>query len=167
MKCACLTLPDQAVIDMADTAATVDHFEMLRSRGEPYWWLHASKCTQCGTAWLVAQEERQNDVILLRRLSPAEVSGIVDEQRWPPDFDLYETLLRLGAAAGHSVRWADPVGDSSLEWTMADLARQRPGIRISELAELLNLDEETAAIIADKAVIKHGVVISGRDQPWH
>ena len=86
-------------------------------------------------------------------------SGSSNLCRWPPDFDQYETLLRLGRAAGHTVRWADPVNGSSLEWTIADLARQRPGISVAELAELLDLDEDITSTIADRAVIKHGVSI--------
>jgi hypothetical protein len=145
---------------MAETSTTLDLYEQIKERGEPYWWLYAARCTSCGTNWLVAQEERQNDVILLRRLTAAELDDIVTRDQWPSDFDQYETLLRLGRAAGHNVRWADPIGDSSVEWTMADLARQRPGISVAELAELLDLDKETAAVIADKARITHGVSIS-------
>jgi hypothetical protein len=150
---------------MTDTASTLDLYERVRERGEPYWWLYAAQCTSCRTPWLVAQEERQNDVFLLHRLTASELDGIVANDRWPPDFDQYETLLRLGRSAGHSVHWVDPIGDSSLEWTMADLARQRPGITVSELAELLDLDEETAAIVADKTRIAHGVSIS-HGEPW-
>lgn len=61
------------VIDMACTADTVDHFEPLKERGEPFWWLYAARCAVCATNWLVAQEERQNDVILIRRLTAVEL----------------------------------------------------------------------------------------------
>jgi hypothetical protein len=165
VTCTCAVLKDPAVVDMADTASTLDLFERIKERGEPYWWLYAARCTICDTHWLVAQEERQNDVILLRRLTAGEVAEIVNADQWPSDFDRYETLLRLGRAAGHTVLWADPIGDSSLRWTMADLARQRPGISVAELAELLDLDEETAAIIADRTRIEHGVSISN-GEPW-
>jgi hypothetical protein len=165
-KCRCDTLAEIGVIDMGDTADTYDHFDRIKARGDPYWWLHAARCSSCGTEWLVAQEERQNDVILIRRLTPDELSRILDDDTWPADFDQYEMLLRLGREAGHTVRWADPINDSSLEWTMADLARQRPGISVLELAELLNLDEETASTIADRTVIRHGVSIRMGSEPW-
>ena len=42
---------------------------------------------------------------------------------------------------------------------MADLARERPRIELSELSELLNLDGETAAIIADQPITLHGAQI--------
>jgi hypothetical protein len=165
MRCTCATLKNPAVVDMAETTTTIDLFEQIKERGEPYWWLYAARCTSCGTNWLVAQEERQNDVIVLRRLTPAELDRIVTRDQWPSDFDHYETLLRLGRAAGHTVRWADPIDDSSIQWTMADLARDRPGISVAELAELLDLDKATAAIIADKARIAHGVSITD-DKSW-
>jgi len=163
MNCACPSLKNPAVIDMGDTATSLDLFERIKERGEPYWWLYAARCKSCGTNWLVAQEERQNDVIILRRLNQAELDGVAIRDEWPSDFDHYETLLRLGRATGHTVRWADPIGDSSIEWTMADLARQRPGISVAELAELLDLDKATAAIIADKTRIAHGVSITDGD----
>jgi hypothetical protein len=166
VTCSCATLVDPAVVDMSDTSTTLDLFERIRVRGEPYWWLYASRCTDCGQAWLVAQEERQNDVLLLRRLTQVEVSRLIDDDAWPADFDMYETLLRLGRQAGHRVRWVDPIDDSSLGWTMADLARQRPGISVKELAELLNIDEETAAIVADRTVIDHGVEIRMDRESW-
>jgi hypothetical protein len=159
MACECASLGPIRVVDMGDTSGTVDHFARIKDRGEPWWWLYAARCSVCDTPWLVAQEERQNDVILLRRLSDAELSEITAEDKWPPDFDQYETLLRLGRDAGHSVRWVDPINDSSLEQTMADLARQRPGISVAELAELLQLDENTTAVIAVMTVKNHGVSI--------
>jgi hypothetical protein len=48
------------------------------------------------------------------------------------------------------VRW-DP-RDSSIVPTIIDLARDRPGIRVSELARLLNLDSRTAEALARDAV---------------
>lgn len=124
----------------------LDHFERVRHRGQPYW-------------WLMAQEERHNDVFLLRRLTGEQMRRVVEEDDWPPDFDRYETLLRLGREAGHRVVFVDPVGDSSLAWSMRDLALERPGIQVSELAALLNLGTKTATTIAREAVIKHGVEI--------
>jgi hypothetical protein len=46
-----------------------------------------------------------------------------------------------------------------LRWTIADLAKARPGIRVSELAELLNLDLETALTLAKRAVRDDAAVI--------
>jgi hypothetical protein len=162
MACECVALADTAVVDMADPGSALDHLRDEARRGEPYWWLHLSRCGACGTPWLVAQEERQNDVFILRRLTGEEARGIVAEGRWPAYLDRYDTLLRLGSAAGHSVRFLDPVGDSSLAWTMADLARERPGIGVAELAALLNLDLDTAAAVADQAISRLGAAIDPR-----
>ena len=159
MECECVALPDTVVVDMANPGRSMVHFDELQVRGEPFWWLGVSRCAVCHTPWLVAQEERQNDVFVLRRLTTAELTGIVEANRWPTYLDKYETLLRLGHAAGHVAIFADPVGDSSLAWTMNDLARERPGITVQELAELLALDPGTAAIIADQAIIQHGASI--------
>ena len=166
MHCKCPELANPAVVDMADTAGTLEFYETIKNRGQPYWWLYAARCTSCSTYWLVAQEERQNDVIILRRLTDSELGNLLTNDQWPDDFDRYETLLRLGGAAGHRVRWVDPIGDSSLQSTITDLARDRPGISVPELAQLLDIDEDTAAIIADRARVDDGVSIKdGKSRP--
>ena len=166
MSCECVTLPDTAVVDMAHPGVLLDHFEELRRRGESHWWLGVSRCTVCQTPWLVAQEERQNDVYVLRRLTARELAGILTSGQWPTYFDAYGTLLRLGSAAGHRAVFGDPVGDSSLVATMCDIAEGEPGITVTELATLLNLDPETAALIADQAIVRHGARITLDDEPW-
>ena len=151
---------------MANPGHAMDSLVEVASRGDPYWWLEASRCAACGTAWLIGHEERQNDVFVLRRLTAAELPAILNKRIWPPDFDQYETLLKLGRDAGHIFRWVDPIGDSSLLDTITDLARQRPGIRVSELADLLNIDFETAATISEQATLASGVSINRDDEPW-
>jgi hypothetical protein len=165
MPCQCRDLPDFAIIRMED-GDVMGHFEEVRHRGDPWWWLDASKCRSCGTFWLKAQEERQNDIILLRRLSRAQVDQIQRENRWPSEFDQYETLLRLGHEAGYRARFFDPLGDSSLAWVIGDLARQRPGIKVSEIAQLLNLDVKTAAVLIEKAVMDHDLNIDRESDSW-
>jgi hypothetical protein len=160
LECRCITLPDVAVVDMGDQSERVlASIEQRQSRGEPFWWLWCGECTRCGQWWLVAQEERQNDVYCLHRLSDDEVTGLVENNVWPPDFDSYEALLRLGLDAGKSVRFADPEQANTLRWTIADLAKARPGISVSELAELLNLEIDTARVLAKRAVRDDGAVI--------
>jgi len=165
MSCECSALPNTAVIPMACPGDAISRFDEIRLRGKPYWWLGVSRCAACGTPWLVAQEERQNDVFIFRRLTEVQFSDILSDNRWPDDFDKYETLLRLSREAGHQAIFFDPIGDSSLAWTMGDLARERPWIRLSELAELLNLDLETAAVIADEAITSHGALIEVDSEP--
>lgn len=165
MSCRCADLTDTVVVDMAHPGEMMVTLKEIKSRGGEFWWLEVSQCSQCNTPWLVAHEERQNDVFVLRRLNEPELRAILDGGVWPRDFDEYETLLRLGREAGHTVRWGDPIGDSSLLSTITDLASQRPGIRVSELAELLDIDFETAATIAEQASLSHGVSINRDDQP--
>jgi hypothetical protein len=160
LDCRCMTLPNVAVVDMGDESERVlASIEQRQSRGEPFWWLWCGECTRCGQWWLVAQEERQNDVYCFHRLSDDEVTALVENNAWPPDFDSYEALLRLGLDAGKSVRFADPEQASSLRWTIADLAKARPGIRVSELAELLNLEIDTARVLAKRAARDDGALI--------
>jgi hypothetical protein len=78
---------------------------------------------------------------------------------WPPDFERYETLLEIGREYGRQVRFLD-VENSSLPCTIADLARERPGIAVSRLAWLLNLTPETALSLARKVVDRDGVQIT-------
>src|SRR5437763_16691532 len=73
--------------------------------------------------------------------------------------DWYERLLEIGREAGRAWRFAEPM-DSSLQFTVTDLARERPGIRVSELASLLNLDPAMANNLARRAVETEEVSIT-------
>ena len=100
LECQCITLPNVAVVDMGDESERVlATIEERQSRDEPFWWLWCGECTRCGQWWLVAQEERQNDVFCLRRLADGEATALVEHNIWPSDFDSYEALLRLGLDA--------------------------------------------------------------------
>jgi hypothetical protein len=151
LGCECGRLDDLAVVPMGHHDEVFRTLHLVRKRGMPQWWLGACTCSACGQTWLVAQEERQNDIFILRRLDTATARRLLGDGVWPPDFDRFERLLEIGRAAGHSVRFAD-VADSTLLHTVADLARERPGIRVSELASLLNLDPAVAAELARQVV---------------
>lgn len=159
LRCECLTLANTAVVDMGEHEQVFATLQENQVRGQPYWWLSAYSCRVCGQAWLVAQEERQNDIFCMRRLEIAQVERLQLQNEWPTDFDSYETLLRIGLQAGRAVRFADPVGDSSLASTIADLALERPGIRVSELATLLNLSPIIASTIATTVAKETGLRI--------
>ena len=73
-------------------------------------------------------------------------------------YDTYEALLWMGLKAGCSVRFVDPL-TGSLPWTIEDLARTRPGIRLSEIARLLNLETDLARTLAEQAMKEKGVSI--------
>lgn len=160
LECRCVTMADLSVVDMGEDAdAAFSTMANTVIRGAPFWWLFAQACKVCGDPWLVAQEERQNDVYCMRRLSSDEWRRIQSGQGWPSDFDMYEDLLRIGRDAGQRVRFMDPM-DSSLRYTIHDLAKTRPGIRVSELARLLNLDVDVASSLARQAVSDQQVVIT-------
>ncbi len=145
--CECGRLEDLAIVPMGHHDHVFRTLDIVQKRGMPWWWLYTAVCNACGQPWLVAQEERHNDLFILRRLDPATTELLARDGVWPSDFDRYETLLEIGRAAGHSVRFCD-VADSPLLHTVADLAKERPGICVSELASLLNLDPTVAADLA-------------------
>ena len=148
--CRCIRVGRPGVIDMGHENGFFDSLEQIAVRGDPYWWLLAYRCRHCGTTWLVAQEERQNDLYCVHALVPSEAKLLSEQGSWPNYFDRYETLLRMGRDAGRSVSFLDPL-TSSMRYTVEDLAKERPGIRVSELASLLSLDQETAETLARRA----------------
>jgi hypothetical protein len=161
MACRCIELKSSAVVDMGEEGERV--FGTLRrvaERGAPRWWLSLNRCDECGQSWLVGEDSRQNDVFCMLRLDDGAATRIVADGVWPADFDKYESLLEAGKEAGKSVRFLDPVHDSSLGDSMEQLAQESPGIPLSHLAELLNLGMETAAIIARRVVSERGVDIA-------
>jgi hypothetical protein len=160
LACRCIELKNAAVVDMGEESDRV--FRTLRQvaeRGAPYWWLFLSRCEECGQHWLVAEESRQNDVFCMLRLEEGAAMRVVADGVWPPDLDKYETLLVAGKEAGKSVRFMDPLNSSSLAASMEQLAGESPGIKLSYLAELLNLDVEIARIIGSKVAAEQGVEI--------
>lgn len=168
ISCRCPRVPDLAVIGMGSSAyvgagqlsdAVLESFEVVKERGEAYWWVSLQQCSVCGQGWLVAQEPRQNDVFCLRKLDVQQRAAIENDDQWPSDFDNYEQLLELGLKAGHSVRFVDPLEAGSQSWTVEDLARARPGIRVTEIARLLNLEPRIASLLAKRVARATGVSI--------
>lgn len=155
----CPAVDDLTVIDMGDHDQFFQTLSEVRRRGDPFWWLYASRCSECGQVWLIAQEERQNDIFILRRLDQETSEALINNDVWPSDFDRYERLLQIGRDARREVRFADPF-DSSLLFTIKDLASERPGIRVSEIATLLNLDHRLATKLAEKVKGQMQVVIT-------
>jgi len=158
LHCQCIRLPNLAVVDMGEESEVFSSLVCVRKRGEPYWWLAAYRCRQCGQYWLMAQESRQNDIYCLRRLDTMTTERLLRENQWPSEFSKYRDLLIIGAEAGRSVRFMDPM-HSSLVFTVADLAKETPGITVAEIARLLNIELPLASAIAEKAIKEEGVVI--------
>src|SRR5688500_9655590 len=102
--CQCEKLPLLADVGMGgEHDPAFDTLERQVSHGEPLWWLSAERCRVCGQWWLVATDQRINDVFLRRRLTDAEVESIQGQNEWPADFSKYAEVLRLGRERGHSV----------------------------------------------------------------
>ena len=175
--CLCIRLRDLDVVDMGYFPAPAPAFEdgrewshedvfrsleVVAKHGAPLWWLGAARCRTCQQAWLVGQEERQNDVFCMKRLAPLELHEILRGGQWPKDFDSYETLLRVGSDAGRRVRFVDPM-DSSMVATISDLAKARPGISVPAIAKLLGVDIELARALALKATESEELHITFED----
>jgi hypothetical protein len=98
-RCACLEMRDLHVVMMGEHGRLLASLDETSRRGGAFWWLSIRRCRACRQWWLVAGEERQNDVFCLRRMSDDEAASALDEGAWPSDFDRYETLINLGIAA--------------------------------------------------------------------
>ncbi|MCC7025921.1 MAG: hypothetical protein IT265_03120 [Saprospiraceae bacterium] len=158
-KCSCVKLSSIDTIGMGlDQDDFIGTFEQIKERGSKYWWLYMSKCKICKTYWLIAQEERHNDDFHLLKLNKEQISNILYNNVWPNEFDNYEDLLILSKNAGHSVRFMDPL-NSSMIYTVTELAKNRPNINTKEISELLNIELEVANQIAKKAMEKENLEI--------
>ena len=156
-SCQCTALGQSAVVDFGSNHPEPDlpGLVRVRNRGLPYWWLYESRCSSCGIYWLVAQEERFNEVYLLRRLSESEARAIDSGCGWPGDFDRYEDLLQIGAKAGHRASFLDP-REQTLQAIAADMLRDRPHITASEISDLVNVCEQDGAWLLQTAKVKLG-----------
>ncbi len=96
----------------------------------------------------MAQEERFNDVYVMRKLSSTQILALTIDGTWPAEFDHYESLLKIGAAAGHRACYADY---TELMPIVLDLLRDRPSMTADELAELVNVFAPEAADLLSKA----------------
>jgi hypothetical protein len=127
--------------------------------GNPRWWLSALCCEACGQWWLVAADERINDVFLMRRLTDVELDAIQTQNAWPRDFLKFAEVLRLGRDRGYRWTFADPES-SALVYTVADLAREDDGIQVSQVASLLQIDMRHAQRLAELAEAQAAVRIN-------
>lgn len=154
LTCRCDDLSRVRVVDFAaheeDGELAMPQLERLVRAGADRWWLSCRRCPVCDRHWLVAQEERINDVYIIRELQLVEATAIAESGRWPSDFDMYETLLRLGRDAGHIARFVDTRCET-LQRTARDLMVQRPGIETHEISELLNVSMDDATWLRQAA----------------
>lgn len=159
-KCCCIELADTAVIDFGEYASEVfSTLDEVKKRGGKYWWLSVYKCKVCNQVWLFGSEERHNDVYCFKRLDENSFLNICQNNIWPPDFDKYSSLIMLGYEAGARVRFVTPF-ESSLQYTIQDLAEEQPGITVTEIAKLLNLDYGLALELSKIVISENEVIIT-------
>ena len=145
--CRCDELSRVRVVDFApvdDDELRLPKLETVAEAGKARWWLSCRRCALCDRHWLVAQEERINDVFIIREMSADESREVSEFGVWPEDFNKYETLLRLGQEAGHSARFMDS-RCATLQRTAKNLIDDRPAIADEDIADLLNVSLEDAA----------------------
>ncbi|MDR6146980.1 hypothetical protein QE363_002773 [Sphingomonas sp. SORGH_AS870] len=145
--CLCASLPDIAHIPMGDHQGHDERFlatvQELTSPGDPQWWRYLGQCRACTQYWLVAQEERIFDEHLLARINEAEAARILTANAWPERFATYEDVLRIARSLATPCCFLEPMADSLIS-TIKDLRRDRPDIRVEEVAELLGLADDYA-----------------------
>jgi len=132
MNCKCKELPEIADVGMGEHDAVFSSFQTEIRHGEPLWWLSVFQCAACEQWWLVAADERINDVFLMRRLTTGELGAIVEERKWPRDFKQFAEVLRVGCERGHRWVFGDPECPALVE-TVVELAREEDGIKLRDL----------------------------------
>ena len=148
-------------IDEFHADSPVCRFERLKKRGIPIWWLSLCRCADCGQYWLVAQEERLNDIYVFTRITYAKASAILAQEDWPDTLSTYEELLLIGKENGHAARYANP----SELWPVAiDLVGQRPTISAHEFASLSNISPAEARSVLEHA--RTEIANHGYPYPW-
>lgn len=141
-RCECVTIRDMSAIPMGGDFYFEKVFETLDrvvEYGPDKWWLYISECHSCQTNWLVAQDERIYDEFFLKRLSKEQVQQ-AKAGLWPTEFQTYEDVLAIGRKHGAPPIFLEPMS-ISLVCTAADLIKERPSIRASEIAYLLGVSE--------------------------
>jgi hypothetical protein len=159
MTCQCGTLPLLADVPMGPHEAVFDTLGSEIRYGNPLWWLSALCCKACGQWWLVAADERINDVFLMRRLTDADLDAIQRQSEWPGDFSKFAEVLRLGLDRGYRWTFGDPESPA-LVYTVADLAREEDGIAVARIASLLQVDLPHAKRLADLAEAQASIRIT-------
>lgn len=125
------------------------------------WWLSLCRCADCAQHWLVAQEERLNDLYIVARITDDAASDIRSRGDWPEALSTYEELLRIGQANGHAARYGDP----SELWPIAiDLVGQRATLDAGTLAELVQVSIDDAQALLARA--KAEIARLGYPYPW-
>lgn len=157
--CHCVDSPDLVVEEFVADHEIAQQ-EIVNRYGPTHWWLSMRICRACSQHWLVAQEERFNDVWIMRKMSK-DAAAAASNGIWPNDFDHYETLLRIGQEYGHQARYANPWETTPI---LIDLIGQRPAITDAEIAALVNLPLQLVPDLSRNA--RHLILVYGFPFDW-
>ena len=122
--CRCHTIPNRHLVTMG--ASSPDTFDHLEGGTGDLHWMHRVQCRVCATEWWVVEESRIYDVWILFR-------GWANR----PIVDTYRELLSLAQGMGARVHYVHPEVSIEIPAAIKDLAKESPGIAVSELARLL------------------------------
>jgi len=151
-SCRCAELKSLAFVNMGSHEEIFASLKLVRRRGPSKWWLAAHVCEDCGQAWLVVQEERITDTFILRKIAEPQMKLLAERNEWPNEFETWAQVLEHLPGRLHP--------QDLLVATMADLAREQPGIPVSKLASILKLDMATADTLARRAIADQRVSIA-------
>lgn len=158
--CHCHTLPNLTDVGMGEHSRILKSYENKAEYGAPLWWLHLDQCGVCKDFWMIGSEERINDVFIMKRLPHSVATEIIDKNSWPDDFKKFASLLKIGRERGHSVRFLDPLSPALVS-TVIDLAVEKPGIKIQEVSDLLQISLfQTKALISEAMKESEGKFIN-------
>lgn len=142
IDCECITRRNLDIADLGSAEAKWLHtLEEIKKYGKSRRWLSLDFCKKCSQHWLVAAEERQNDIYCYKRLTKLEAENVIQRNEWPSYFESLEKLILMGNINGSFVIHTDPL-NSSLTCTIKELKEARPSITIKEIASLLNINKK-------------------------
>lgn len=150
-SCECPTIRDLDLIPMGGEVDAQDRFrsdhvfatfEEVAKFGRSKWWLYISKCRECSTIWLIAQDERIYDNWYLARVDDTVLVAALAGD-WPRHFFSYEDVLAVGRKLGTPPIFLS-LNSPALVDTVADLQQERPSISDNEIASLLGVSQRHA-----------------------
>jgi hypothetical protein len=124
--CSCHRQASQHLVTMG--ALSLDAFDHVERGVLHMFWMHRFNCRACATEWWLLEEGRIYDVWILFR-------GGTNR----PAVESYRELLSLAILMGASVQYFQPQVSVEIPATIEDLARETPGIAVSELARLISI----------------------------
>lgn len=95
LACECLALSNDAALDMGSEKSEriLSTLTTVKAYGEPRWWLSLNQCNKCNQYWLMAEESENYDIYFFKRLDSSLASSIIQDNKWPNDFQSYQELI--------------------------------------------------------------------------